>query len=285
MAPDRSSTRAGTDGPGRRLVGAALALAVLSGCTAPDAPPPPSPPTTQAPLVVGDGRTVTSLSLGGAPTDAVLRRVEAALPEATRRVERFWGTDWSHEIVVVATGSDADFAAAAPGAPSDMAAVAVADTVDPDAATADGQRIVLGPGAVRMSDHALRIVLAHELFHYAARARTAVDAPRWLTEGVADHVARSEPVPADLPAPAALPSDADFDTDGTTLSTAYDHAWLFARFVADRWGESALRDLYTAAAGPGHRGVDTALREVTGLEPVVLLDQWRAWLAARPRHR
>lgn len=285
MAPDRSSTPAGTDSPGRRLVGAALALLVLSGCAAPDTAAPAPPSASQALLVVGDGRTVTSLSLGGAPTDALLRRVEAALPEATERVERFWGTDWAHEIVVVATGSDADFATAAPGAPPDMAAVAVADTVDPDTGTADGQRIVLGPGAVRMSAQALRIVLAHELFHYAARARTALDAPRWLTEGTADHVARSEPVPADLPAPVALPDDADFDTDGTTLSTAYDHAWLFARFVADRWGEPALRDLYTAAAGPGHRDTDRALREVTGLEPAVLLDQWRAWLAAQPRHR
>ncbi|EUA23932.1 peptidase MA superfamily protein [Mycobacterium xenopi 4042] len=38
-------------------------------------------------------------------------------------------------------------------------------------------------GAAAMSDAALRIVLRHELFHYAARADTALDAPRWLTEG------------------------------------------------------------------------------------------------------
>jgi len=34
-----------------------------------------------------------------------------------------------------------------------------------------------------MSDSALRIVLTHELFHYAARVETALDAPHWLTEG------------------------------------------------------------------------------------------------------
>lgn len=43
-----------------------------------------------------------------------------------------------------------------------------------------------------MSATALRIVLTHELFHYAARVDTALDAPRWLTEGgrfrrAADH--------------------------------------------------------------------------------------------------
>ena len=52
------------------------------------------------------------------------------------------------------------------------------------------ERIVFAPGAAAMSDAALRIVLRHELFHFATRADTASDAPRWLTEGVADFVAR-----------------------------------------------------------------------------------------------
>ena len=48
-----------------------------------------------------------------------------------------------------------------------------------------------------MSDASLRIVLRHELFHYAARADTAADAPRWLTEGVADFIGRPQtPLPA-----------------------------------------------------------------------------------------
>ena len=53
---------------------------------------------------------------------------------------------------------------------------------------------MFAPGAAAMSDASLRIVLRHELFHYASRAETAADAPRWLTEGVADFVAR--PLPA-----------------------------------------------------------------------------------------
>ncbi len=287
MVPDRSTTPAATDRLRRRwpvavgavvAVVAALALVLLTRAPHDTAPAPVPVPSAQK-VTVGDGRTVTSLSLGGEATDAVLRRAEADLVLSAPRVERFWGTDWSDEIVVVATGTDAEFTAAAPGAPSGMAAVAVADAVDPLRRTADGQRIVLGPGAGRMTDEALRLVLTHELFHYAARTDTATDAPRWITEGVADYVARTGPVPH-LPAPTRLPTDADFVAQGPQLSEAYDRAWLFARFIADRYGEPALRNLYTAAAGHGHRDTDTALRQVTGTDPADLLDQWRGWLAA-----
>ena len=92
---------------------------------------------------------------------------------------------------------------------TDIAAVSVADDVDVARRQVVRQRIVLAPGASAMSDSALRIVLAHELFHFAARADTALDAPRWLTEGVADFVARP-PAPATAECRAsspALPSD------------------------------------------------------------------------------
>ena len=56
---------------------------------------------------------------------------------------------------------------------------------------------MFAPGAAAMSDASLRIVLRHELFHFASRADTAADAPRWLTEGVADFVGRP---PAPRPA-------------------------------------------------------------------------------------
>lgn len=145
MVPDRSTTPAATDRLRRRwpvavgavvAVVAALALLLLTRAPHDTAPTPVSVPSAQK-VTVGDGRTVTSLSLGGEATDAVLRRAEADSVLSAPRVERFWGTDWSDEIVVVATGTDAEFAAAAPGAPSGMAAVAVADAVDPPA---DGRR-------------------------------------------------------------------------------------------------------------------------------------------------
>ena len=156
----------------------------------------PGPPT----LVVGDGRVVHLVSLGGARTDALLSRVGADIGGAVAAVERFWGTDWTPEIVVVATGSAAQFAAEARLDPrrewSDIAAVSVAEKVDFDRRQAAGQRILLAPGASAMTDPGLRMVLAHELFHLAARTDTALDAPRWLTEGVADFVARpAAPLP------------------------------------------------------------------------------------------
>lgn len=172
------------------------------------------------------------------------------------------------------------------GERSDIAAVAVADEVDPLRGLVTGQRIVLAPGAAQMSAPALRIVLGHELFHYAARAATALDAPRWLTEGVADYVARPDtPIPPEDVRATALPSDNEFDSAGAQLSDAYDRAWLFARFVADRYGAATLRLLYQRACGPGHPDPSTALRDVLGTGPDEVLAGWQHWLAARPGSR
>lgn len=176
-----------------------------------------------------------------------------------------------------ATTTPAGFAAAA-GAPvaPDTAAVTVAASVDPQRRQATGQRIVLAPGAARMSPAALRIVLGHELFHYATRAVTAVDAPRWLTEGVADFVARD---PASVPAGTVLtlPADAELDTAGPPRSDAYDRAWWFARFVADRYGAERLRALYLAACGVGHTDLAAAVHRVLGVDLPDLLTGWQRW--------
>ena len=106
---------------------------------------------------MADGRTVELVSLGGPTTQPLLDRVSGAMDDAVRAVTGFWGADWARDIVVVATASDEQFRALAGGG-SDIAA-----------ATTD-RRILFAPGAAAMSDAALRIVLRHELFHYAARA-------------------------------------------------------------------------------------------------------------------
>lgn len=294
-APARSTTPVVTDGPARGrwpvlLAVVLVAIGLVVGVRLLTAPPQgsapavvPSSASVPAPLVVGDHRTVTMISLGGAHTDALLARVGANIGAAVASVEAFWGTDWSHEILVVATGTDADFAAQAgrgTAAGADIAAVAVADQVDPARGLVTGQRIVLAPGAGQMSDAALRIVLGHELFHYASRAATALDAPRWLTEGVADYVGRpATPVPSSADLATALPSDADFAVDGPPLSLAYDRAWFFARFVADEYGAPTLRKLYQRACGPGHTDVPAALRETLGAGPDEVLVRWRQWFA------
>jgi hypothetical protein len=233
-------------------------------------------------LTVGD-RRVRLVGSDVPASDHLMSRIAANIGGAIDEVEAFWGADWSRDVSVVVAGSDEEFHAAAGGGPAsqwaDIAAVTVADRVDPVQRVAVGQRIVFAPGAVGMSETSLRIVLAHELFHYAARADTALDAPRWLTEGVADFVARPHTaVPVDaLPVPLTLPSDADLDAPGPQRSLAYDRAWWFARFVADTYGTAKLRELYVATCGVKHADVPTAVHDVLADVPAILLVRWLQW--------
>lgn len=272
----RSTTSAGTRRP---LLGLLLILELVVAATLvgrPGAAAPASAPVTtpaasaavSRTVTVFDGRTMELMSLGGPTTQPLLDRVSAAMHDAAGAVTAFWGADWPHHIVVMATASDEQFRALAGGG-SDIAA-----------ATA-GQRIVFAPGATAMSDAALRIVLRHELFHYAVRADTAADAPRWLTEGVADFVARPvapRPGPERAAEMARLPSDADLDIVGPTRTLAYDRAWWFTRFVADRYGAPTLRRLYERACRPGHPDVETAVRTTLGADLDEVLAEWRRWL-------
>ncbi|ORA77126.1 hypothetical protein [Mycobacterium malmoense] len=263
------------------IVAAAVPLHAVSR------PAPPAayghPSAAAGPLVVGD-RAVRLVGLGGPVADRLLSRVASDIGVAVDKVEAFWGVDWPRDISVVAAGSDEQFRAVAGGGSAsqwaDIAAVTVVDRVDPVHRVAVGQRIVFAPGAANMSESALRIVLTHELFHYAARGDTALDAPRWLTEGVADFVARPiTPVPPDAPSVAlTLPSDTDLDTPGPQRSSAYDRAWWFARFVADTYGTPKLRVLYLAACGAGHADLPGAFRDVLGTDPAGLLTRWQQWL-------
>lgn len=237
----------------------------------------------RAPLIVGD-REIRLLRLGGPAAEALLARVASDVGAAVDKVEAFWGVGWSRDISVVATGSDDQFrAAAGGGAPeqwADIAAVTVADQIDPAHRVVVGQRIVFAPGAAGMSASAFRIVLTHELFHYASRADTALDAPRWLAEGVADFVARpNTPVPPQARSPnPSLPSDLELDTPGPQRSLAYDRAWWFARFVADTFGTPKLRDYYLAVCGVAHVDPFTAARDVLGIDSAGLLARWRQWM-------
>ena len=236
-----------------------------------------------SPTASSPGWEVRVVNLAGTRADPLLNRVRAEMPDAVGAVERFWGTDWTREIVVVATGAPEQFVAEAGLDPSgewaDIAAVAVAGGVDPVHRRVSGQRIVLAPGAAAMSDSALRIVLTHELFHLAARADTAADAPRWLTEGVADFVARSpSALPPDAGSSTALPSDADLDIPGPDRAAGYDRAWWFARFVADTYGDDGLRRLYGQACGPGHGDLRESVHDALGEDLVEVSGRWAAWL-------
>jgi hypothetical protein len=286
----RSTTSVGTERPllGLLLLAELILAVTLIGRSA--AAPPSTPVATPASLTtlsaapatltLADGRTVHLVGLGGPRSAALLHRIAGQMAGAVDAVTAFWGSDWQHDVVVTATGSDAQFAGLAGGS-TDIAAAATADHVDPARRTATGQRIVFAPGAAAMSDGALRIVLRHELFHYASRADTALDAPRWLTEGVADFVARPDanpPEPTQAGALAQLPTDADLDTPGATRALAYDRAWWFSRFVADRYGTATLRALYLRACGVGHAGVAAAVHDTLGAGLPEVLYRWQQWL-------
>lgn len=258
------------------VIGVILVVKPFGAVPAEDPGPPAAahvsldvPTTPTDPLTLRDGRTVSLMSLGGAQTADLEGRVWGELDGAADAVTAFWGDEWPRNIVVVLTHTDEEFRALAAGEP-DIAAATTA------------QRIVFAPGASSMSDASLRIVLRHELFHYAARGRTAADAPRWLTEGVADFVGRP---PTAMPGPAAaaqlaqLPTDADLDTPGAVRSLAYDRAWWFSRFVASRYGADALRKLYVEACGTGHPDPGTAIKDTLGVDTAHVLAAWRVWLS------
>lgn len=271
----------------RRLLGAVLtaelvlATVLLLTVASPSlSPPPTARPSTPAvastlppaepvtSLELPDGRTARLLALGGAQPSDLLQRLAAELPAAAAAVTAFWGPDWRPDIEIAVAGSDQQFSVLAGGA-ADIAA------------TTTAQRIMFAPGAAGMSPAALRIVLRHELFHYAARSATAADAPRWLTEGVADYVGRpytERPGPVQAEALAHLPTDADLDTPGTARSLAYDRAWWFSRYVADAYGVPALRELYLRACGPGHPDVATAVQAALGTDLDAVVAGWRRWL-------
>jgi hypothetical protein len=218
---------------------------------------------------LSDGRTVTMMSLPGADTSLLADRFATELDGAVRAVTAFWGDDWPRQVLVVAAGNDQEFLGLDGGTPD-------------NAATTTAQRILFAPCARSMSRSALRIVLRHELFHYASRSKTTADAPQALTEGVADFVARPaqpRPGPGRATELARLPTAADFDGDGATRALAYDRAWWFSRYVADRYGPSTLRSLYLAACGPGHADVGTAVRHTLGAELNQVLVAWRQWLS------
>lgn len=249
------------------------AVLLLDRVHPPVAPPPLAAAVADQPTAAGptavttqlpDGRRAEFVALGGTRSATLLSRIAAELPAAADAVTGFWGQDWRREIIIVATGSDPQFAALAGGG-ADIAAATTAD------------RILFAPGAAAMTDESLRIVLRHELFHHAVREQTAADAPRWLTEGVADYLARPRDAALAPDAVPTLPTDSDLDTPGPTRSLAYDRAWRFAVYVADRYGPERLRALYVRACGPDHVDVAAAVRDTLGAGLDEVLAGWRHW--------
>ena len=283
---------------------------VGDGTLAPD--PTPTTIKTAGPAEVGpwefgglaaiDVKTAggSSTVLSYPKTESTTAAVAKALPAAVTAVDEFWGEDWPRRAAVVATGGPDEFAGLTRTQSAETrtaAAATVFSRIDKQDKKVIGQRIVLSPNAASLSGPALAVVLRHELMHVATRLITAENAPLWLTEGVPEYVGRRgtyrEFIDAapDLAAavaggdlPKTLPADSAFAVDSDAARVAYQSAWSFAAFVADKYGEDKLKALYTLVAKGGDSPTqDAAITAALGRDKAALIKQWQSWLREQIR--
>ncbi|WP_330253748.1 hypothetical protein OG874_03840 [Nocardia sp. NBC_00565] len=246
---------------------------------------------------VPTGNSQESLVVGHPAQRAEIDTLAAELGAATTAVTGVWGPGWAQSAVVVVSSNPSEFAAlvrAGATMPADVAAASVADPFVPGTQPT-GQRVVFSSDAGRRLDaDGLRTLLRHELTHVATRAQTVDGAPQWMVEGFAEFIAhrgqghhftdiaptvatrvRAGDIPRDLPA------DAEFS--GTAAVAAYEQAWSVCAFVADKFDEPRLVELYRRiAAGKQDLGSeDRIMREVLGTSRGDLVADWRGWLSAR----
>ncbi len=241
--------------------------------------------------------TNAGIVLGHRANAALAQRVAKELDAAVRAVSEVWGREWPQRVVVVLPETTRELQAMVGSefAVDSIAAVALADRVDHEQVQVEGARIVFNPKtATRLSASALRVVLRHEITHVAARAATVDGAPMWLLEGFADYVGyRGSGIAPTEAAPdltrrvraedgnLELPADADFRAGGTKLDVAYQSSWSLSLFIADRFGEDALVELYRTLARAGQTdaaGQDRMVRDVLGVDRAKLVLGWREFL-------
>ncbi|MDH2388808.1 hypothetical protein QCN29_08405 [Streptomyces sp. HNM0663] len=239
---------------------------------------------------VRTARGARSLVLGVGQPAARLRELAADADRAVPAVSAAWPLPWARRVVVLVPASLDGMGGLLGGQPAayrGMAAVAAGGAGTPD-------RLIVNPEAYgELSAYGREVVLTHEAAHVATRAETSASTPMWLSEGFADWSAyrtSSRPAPDLAPAltravrrgdlPATLPADASFAFGGPpeTLALAYEGAWLACALIADRWGETRLRELYRAA---GAGGAEPGVREVLGVKVRTLETQWRAYTQTR----
>ncbi|MET4614238.1 hypothetical protein ABIC28_005251 [Rhodococcus sp. PvR044] len=251
------------------------------------------------PVVVREVETGShsSVVLGHSDQEELIDAIAADLADAVSSVTELWGPDWSQRALVVVSSSQEEFMeqVGADHSGSDIAAVAVSDVVEPGSDSATGQRVVFSPAASeRLDEDTRHSVLRHELTHVAARAATTDGSPMWMLEGFADYaghrdadapVGRAAPILAAAVVahgpPTRLPVDADFMAGGERAQAAYELAWSVSAFVADRFDEPTLRELYVdLATGPvDSHELDVKLHEAVGLSASEFVTDWGRWVA------
>ncbi|MDJ0393055.1 DUF4157 domain-containing protein [Rhodococcus sp. G-MC3] len=254
-------------------------------------------PVTSTSVTTSGGN---STIVGHPDQAALIDRIVTELPAAVDAVTDFYGNDWPRRALIFTSGSTEEFGASAgdTSARLGVAAVTVSDAVAADRPVT-GQRVVFGPEAPgRLTEFTTRSVLRHELTHVAARADTVDGSPTWVLEGFADYAGyrgsgvdfgRLAPTLSRVVAsggpPTVLPEDSDFAAGGSRSTLAYESAWSVCAYVADRYGEPALRALYRAlATGPKTASdIDGALTAVVGATSAEFLRGWGSWVQGRSR--
>ena len=253
-------------------------------------------PWERGPLVVLRGRH--SLVLAHPANAGRLRVFADAVDAAVPRVTRVVGTRWPRRVAVIIPDDQREMAELVGErlALGKIAAVAVADSVDPSSGQARGQRVVVNPANVdRLGPLGRRVVLQHEVTHVATRGITGHGTPIWLVEGFADWVGY---LGTELPPrlvgdelraqvrsgrwPGRLPTAADFRGDSPRLAVAYEEAWSACRLIAARAGPAGLLRFYRAVGTSDDpaAAVDRELRRAIGVGSARFAAEWQRGVRA-----
>lgn len=258
------------------------------------------------PLVVAAGPHTLVLAHPAHRTD--LARFQQLVERSVPVVAAVWGAAWNEHVAVLIPDTAAEFqAVTGDGTDShDIAAVAIADSINPDLSVSPdqavlGARIVLNPANLSRLDPAGRqLVVQHELTHIATRAQTTDQMPTWLIEGFADYVGnldsgrRVSDIASELATevrhgavPAQLPTAADFGGDDTRLPQVYEEAWLACRLIAATIGQHGLVSFYravsTAARSDPAAAAAVGFRELLGTTVPAFTVRWRHYLQSQLR--
>ena len=245
-----------------------------------------------------DGRLSTVLGHPGQRDD--IETLAREVGPAVTNVTGLWGRDWSQRAVVTIASGTAEFAALTHATGTVSSGVAAASVSDPfvPGNRPTGQRVVFSEQAGRrLGADGMRETLRHELTHVAARAQTIDGSPQWVLEGFAEYSARRAdhaPFARDAPVltararsgdlPADLPGDPAFvPTTGNDAELAYEQAWSANAYVADRFGEPKLVELYRRmATGPKDaHALDDALGTCLGVRHGDFVTDWQDWIRSR----
>ncbi|WP_239654801.1 MULTISPECIES: hypothetical protein [unclassified Rhodococcus (in: high G+C Gram-positive bacteria)] len=248
------------------------------------------------PLAVSTNAAEDSIVVGHPGQQAFVDALAADLDGAVKNTTQLWGDGWSERAVVMVAGSPEEFTAMV-GSQHDgssIAAVSVADTVRDGASDVSGQRIIFSPAAAsRLTSTTRQAVLRHEMMHIAARSQTRDGSPMWVLEGYAEYAgnrgsgrAAREIAPTLAAAvrsgdvPSEFPEDSQFGGVPVVSSLAYESAWSINAYIADRFGESELTELFRAlAVGPSTpEEINRRIVDVLGVSIDDLRDGWVDWL-------